>query len=230
MLAWINWEPGGLPRVRRRVELLNGMPLCRVAIGGRITPLLRLFLRRERRILREAGVRQGVWADGLPELLQLELTAVDVTPLRRAILPALLEQAFRQKRMTERTASVRLTAEGTSLPVYWAAQLLARRVRYLRLDTGCGQKALEDWLLSRYGLACGGAEPELEVTLRREGDASALLLGENCLRQRVDYILPPHLEGTIPGGGEGERLLAALYRQERLRPGELAVRRIHFSA
>ena len=214
MLAWINWEPGGLPRVRRRVELLNGMPLCRVEIGGRITPLLRLFLRRERRILREAGVRQGVWADGLPELLQLELTAVDVTPLRRAILPALLEQAFRQKRMTERTASVRLT----------------RRVRYLRLDTGCGQKALEDWLLSRYGLACGGAEPELEVTLRREGDASALLLGENCLRQRVDYILPPHLEGTIPGGGEGERLLAALYRQERLRPGELAVRRIHFSA
>ena len=160
MLAWINWEPGGLPRVRRRVELLNGMPLCRVEIGGRITPLLRLFLRRERRILREAGVRQGVWADGLPELLQLELTAVDVTPLRRAILPALLEQAFRQKRMTERTASVRLTAEGTSLPVYWAAQLLARRVRYLRLDTGCGQKALEDWLLSRYGLACGGAEPD----------------------------------------------------------------------
>ena len=89
MLAWINWEPGGLPRVRRRVELLNGMPLCRVEIGGRITPLLRLFLRRERRILREAGVRQGVWADGLPELLQLELTAVDVTPLRRAILPAI---------------------------------------------------------------------------------------------------------------------------------------------
>ena len=134
MLAWINWEPGGLPRVRRRVELLNGMPLCRVEIGGRITPLLRLFLRRERRILREAGVRQGVWADGLPELLQLELTAVDVTPLRRAILPALLEQAFRQKRMTERTASVRLTAEGTSLPVYWAAQLLARRVRYLVIE------------------------------------------------------------------------------------------------
>lgn len=78
MLAWINWEPGGLPRVRRRVEHLNGMPLCRVEIGGRITPLLRLFLRRERRILREAGVRQGVWVDGLPEPLQLELTAVDV--------------------------------------------------------------------------------------------------------------------------------------------------------
>ena len=228
MLAWINWEPGGLPRVRRRVELLNGMPLCRVEIGGRITPLLRLFLRRERRILREAGVRQGVWADGLPELLQLELTAVDVTPLRRAILPALLEQAFRQKRMTERTASVRLTAEGTSLPVYWAAQLLAQRVRYLHLETGSGQEGLEDWLLQRYGLACGGGAPELEVTLRSAAEPRALLLGENCAVQQVEYILPPALADALPDGGEGEQLLTALWRQERLRPRELAVRRIYF--
>ena len=223
MLAWINWEPGGLPRVRRRVELLNGMPLCRVEIGGRITPLLRLFLRRERRILREAGVRQGVWADGLPELLQLELTAVDVTPLRRAILPALLEQAFRQKRMTERTASVRLTAEGTSLPGYWAAQLLAQRVRYLHLETGSGQEGLEDWLLQRYGLACGGGAPELEVTLRSAAEPRALLLGENCAVQ-------PALADALPDGAEGEQLLTALWRQERLRPRELAVRRIYFSA
>ena len=230
MLGWIGWEARGLPCVRHRVELLGGMPLCRVSVGGRLSPLLRLLLRREGRLLREAGIREGVWPAELPEPLRMGLAPVEVAPLRRALLPALLEQAFRQKRMTRQTASALLTAEGTSLPVYWAAQLLARRVRYLRLDTGCGQKALEDWLLSRYGLACGGAEPELEVTLRREGDASALLLGENCLRQRVDYILPPHLEGTIPGGGEGERLLAALYRQERLRPGELAVRRIHFSA
>ena len=230
MLAWINWEPGGLPRVRRRVELLNGMPLCRVEIGGRITPLLRLFLRRERRILREAGVRQGVWADGLPELLQLELTAVDVTPLRRAILPALLEQAFRQKRMTERTPSVRLTAEGTSLPVYWAAQLLAQRVRYLHLETGSGQEGLEDWLLQRYGLACGGGAPELEVTLRSAAEPRALLLGENCAVQRVEYILPPALADALPDGAEGEQLLTALWRQERLRPRELAVRRIYFSA
>ena len=79
-------------------------------------------------------------------------------------------------------------------------------------------------------MAGGGVGRELEGTLGREGDASALLLGESGLRQRVDYRLPAQLEGTIPGGGEGERLLAALYRQERLRPGELAVRRIHLSA
>ena len=230
MLGWIGWEARGLPCVRHRVELLGGMPLCRVSVSGRLSPLLRLLLRREGRLLREAGIREGVWPAELPEPLRMGLAPVEVAPLRRALLPALLEQAFRQKRMTRQTASALLTAEGTSLPVYWAAQLLAQRVRYLHLDTGYGQGALEEWLLQRYGLACGGAEPGLEVTLRRDGAPSALLLGENCLRQGVEYILPPDLRGVIPGGGEGEQLLAALYRQERLRPAELAVTRIHFDA
>ena len=230
MLGWIGWETRGLPRVRHRVELLGGMPLCRVSVGGRLSPLLRLLLRREGRLLREAGIREGVWPAELPEPLRMGLAPVEVAPLRRALLPALLEQAFRQKRMTRQTASALLTAEGTSLPVYWAAQLLVQRVRYLHLDTGYGQGALEQWLLQRYGLACGGAEPELEVTLRRDGAPSALLLGENCMRQEIDYILPPALHGEIPGGGEGERLLAALYRQDRLHLTELAVARIHFDA
>ena len=230
MLGWIHWRPRGMPRIRHRVELLEGMPLCRIEICGKRTPLLRLLLRREERLLAEAGVREGTWPDDLPEGLRLGLVPVETAPLRRAVLPALLEQAFRQKRMTQRTASVCLTAEGTSLPVYWAAQLLARRVRYLQLDTGDGQSALEQWLLQRYGLACGGAKPELEVTLCREGEPTALLLGENCLRQRVDYILPPALADAIPGGGEGERLLAALHRQGRLKAGEISVERIYFSA
>ncbi len=230
MLGWISWKPGGLPRIRNRVELLHGMPVCRVEISGKAMPLLRPFLRREERVLRQAGVREGAWADDLPERLRLGLVPVETAPLRRAMLPALLEQAFRQKCLSGAGASVRLTAEGTSLPVYWAAQLLVQRVRYLHLDTGYGQGALEEWLLQRYGLACGGAEPELEVSLRRDGAPSALLLGENCMRQEIDYIMPPALRGEIPGGGEGERLLAALYRQERLRPAELGVARIHFDA
>ena len=230
MLGWIDWKPQGLPLIRKRVELLCGMPLCRVEIFGKAMPLLRPFLRREERILRQAGVREGAWRDDLPECLHLGLVPVETAPLRRAVLPALLEQAFRQKRLSDKNASVRLTADGTSLPVYWAARLLVQRVRYLHLDTGYGQGALEQWLLQRYGLACGGAEPELEVTLRRDGDPSALLLGENCMRQEIDYILPPALRGEIPGGGEGERLLAALYRQDRLHLTELAVARIHFDA
>ena len=213
MLGWIDWKPQGLPLIRKRVELLCGMPLCRVEISGKAMPLLRPFLRREERILRQAGVREGAWRDDLPECLHLGLVP-----------------AFRQKRLSDKNASVRLTADGTSLPVYWAAQLLVQRVRYLHLDTGYGQGALEQWLLQRYGLACGGAEPELEVTLRRDGVPSALLLGENCMRQEIDYILPPALRGEIPGGGEGERLLAALYRQDRLHLTELAVARIHFDA
>ena len=152
MLGWIGWETRGLPRVRHRVELLGGMPLCRVSVGGRLSPLLRLLLRREGRLLREVGIREGVWPAELPEPLRMGLVPVEVAPLRRALLPALLEQAFHQKRMTRQTASALLTAEGTSLPVYWAAQLLAQRVRYLHLETGSGQEGLEDWLLQRYGL------------------------------------------------------------------------------
>ena len=85
---------------------------------------------------RRAG---GAWRDDLPECLHLGLVPVETAPLRRAVLPALLEQAFRQKRLSDKNASVRLTADGTSLPVYWAAQLLVQRVRYLHLDTGYGQ-------------------------------------------------------------------------------------------
>ena len=182
MLGWIGWETRGLPRVRHRVELLGGMPLCRVSVGGRLSPLLRLLLRREGRLLREAGIREGVWPAELPEPLRMGLAPVEVAPLRRALLPALLEQAFRQKRMTRQTASALLTAEGTSLPVYWAAQLLAQRVRYLHLETGSGQEGLEDWLLQRYGLACGGGAPELEVTLRSAAEPRALLLGGELRR------------------------------------------------
>ena len=110
MLGWIGWEARGLPCVRHRVELLGGMPLCRVSVGGRLSPLLRLLLRREGRLLREAGIREGVWPAELPEPLRMGLAPVEVAPLRRALLPALLEQAFRQKRMTRQTASALLTA------------------------------------------------------------------------------------------------------------------------
>ena len=101
MLGWIDWKPQGLPLIRKRVELLCGMPLCRVEISGKAMPLLRPFLRREERILRQAGVREGAWQDNLPECLHLGLVPVETAPLRRAVLPALLEQAFRQKRLSD---------------------------------------------------------------------------------------------------------------------------------
>ena len=150
MLAWITYQPRGLPRVRHHIQLLCGLPLCRVEIGGHPSGLLRL--------------------------------------------------------------------------------LLAERVRYLHLAAGCGQQALEDWLLQRYGLACGGAAPSLEVSFCPDAPPSALLLGEGCRCQPVEYILPPTLRDSVPPGIEGECLLAALHRQGRLPASELAVKRIHFGA
>ena len=230
MLAWITYQPRGLPRVRHHIQLLCGLPLCRVEIGGHSSVLLRLLLRREGHALREAGIREGAWAEDLPSWGQMDLRPVDIAPLRRAVLPSLLACAFHQKRLSPGSASVRLTAPGTSLPVYGAAQLLAERVRYLHLAAGCGQQALEDWLLRRYGLACGGAAPSLEVSLCPDAPPSALLLGEGCRCQPVEYILPPTLRDSVPPGIEGECLLAALHRQGRLPASELAVKRIHFGA
>ena len=111
------------------IQSLHGKSIAVIGLGVSNRPLLRLLLRREGRLLREAGIREGVWPAELPEPLRMGLAPVEVAPLRRALLPALLEQAFRQKRMTRQTASALLTAEGTSLPVYWASQRRAPRGR-----------------------------------------------------------------------------------------------------
>ena len=129
MLAWITYQPRGLPRVRHHIQLLCGLPLCRVEIGGHPSVLLRLLLRREGHALREAGIREGAWAEDLPSWGQMDLRPVDIAPLRRAVLPSLLACAFQQKHLSPGSASVRLTASGTSLPVYWAAQLLGEGCR-----------------------------------------------------------------------------------------------------
>ena len=94
MLAWITYQPRGLPRVRHHIQLLCGLPLCRVEIGGHPSVLLRLLLRREGHALREAGIREGAWAEDLPSWGQMDLRPVDIAPLRRAVLPSLLACAF----------------------------------------------------------------------------------------------------------------------------------------
>ena len=117
MLAWITYQPRGLPRVRHHIQLLCGLPLCRVEIGGHPSVLLRLLLHREGHALCEAGIREGAWAEDLPSWGQMDLRPVDIAPLRRAVLPSLLACAFHQKHLSPGSASVRLTAPGTSLPV-----------------------------------------------------------------------------------------------------------------
>ena len=99
---------------------------------------------------------------------------------------------------------------------YWAllaAQILARRFRRLRLETGAGQEALERQLLRQLGLTNGGGAAAVTVTFgpqAREG--CAVYLTPDCARrQRVDYIWR---DGESPA--PEEPLLAALHRAGRL--------------
>lgn len=230
MVGWINWEMRGMPRVRHRVILLEGVPVCRIELRGRSSGFLLLHLYREKKRLQQAGIREAIFPDSLPPALRMEMRPINVSALRRAFFPALLEQAYRQKRLTSEHASVCLTAEGTSLAVYWAAQLLAQKARYLHIRVGMGEEALKEWLRQRFGVACGGSAPVLEVSLKVGDPSSALLLGEDCARQQVDYILPSALQEYAPSAREGEQLLAVLYRAGKLRAEELFVERIHFNA
>ncbi len=228
MLAWFFWESSGLPSVRNEVCQIAGLPICRVTLRGRNGPLLRWLVRRENDTLRQAGIRQGIWPSALPEGLCPALRPVEVYTLRRGLMPQMIGQAARQKGVHLSRASVRLTADGAELSVYYAARLLAERARHLQLDVGLGQHALEQWLWQRYGLSCGGEEAAMEVSFRRGRAGDALLLGEDCRRQQVEYLLPPAL--PIPEGEDREPLLAALFAAGRVKKDEIQVKSVHFDA
>lgn len=94
-----------------------------------------------------------------------------------------------------------------------AAQVLARRFRHLRLETGAGQEALERQLLRQLGLTTGGGSAAVTVTFGpppREG--LPLYLTPDCaLRQEVRYAWPDPSQTPPPEG-----LLSLLHRACRL--------------
>ena len=99
-----------------------------------------------------------------------------------------------------------------------AADLLARRVRYLSPQLGRGQEELRRSLRHRYGLGEGGPAAQLAVCF---GAAAAglpsLLMGES--HQEVRYVwAEPWWEKMKPWAAE-EPLLAALLAEGSLPPG-----------
>ena len=103
-----------------------------------------------------------------------------------------------------------------------AAQVLARRARYVALEPS-GQTGLERWLLAQYGLAAGccGHTPAVTVHLgpAPEKQDAAVYLGPDCAaRQQVTYAAP----GLGPWPVT-EQLLAALTAAGRWKPSEIHV-------
>ena len=137
---------------------------------------------RRRRVLHMLH-RWGVTRCVLPSEITEEaagfgLLPVAVYELRRAMLPQLLEM---QGDLRHSTALLR--AGHVSPAVYDAALVLARRVRYLSLDTGGGTETLARELRTRLGLCVGGVgRPAVTVSFGGAPSGSTICLGEDCRR------------------------------------------------
>ena len=177
--------------------------------------------------MRRSGVqeiaRQGEVPEGLPE--QFGLSGVDVSPLRQALLPQLLDWAERVWGLPLTRGCVRLHAVRTDRTAWRCAAMLARRARYVQLDTGEGAEPLAEELRRRYGLSCGGqAILELCLAPRSREDIPALLLGGNCGRlQKMRWYT--ETLGELP-----EELLAVLYQTGKLNADTMKLRAVEAHA
>lgn len=184
-------------------------------------------LRRQMETMYNAGVRRVVQQGAVPaELLTaFGMRHVDVVPLRQALLPQMLDWAETAWQIPLRNGCVRLCAEKTDRQVWRAADTIARRVRYIELDTGRGADALERELRRRYGLGSGG-QAVLEICLGRRprGGCPVLLVGPGCGGGQT-------MEWQIPGMEEvPEELLAVLFQSEKLEKEAVQLKSVEFRA
>lgn len=193
MLGYVHLLPETRPALERRTVAGTALWVLEGDLDGGLLPSRRL--RRWTRRLAECGVSHAALPPGR-EGDFAPLRPVLPDGLRLALLPQLLDALA--------------PAGDTAL---LAAQVLARRFRHLRLETGAGQEALERQLLRQLGLTTGGGPAAVTVTFGpppREG--LPLYLTPDCaLRQEVRYAWPDPSQAPPPEG-----LLSLLHRACRL--------------
>lgn len=171
--------------------------------GGAFCHLRRRKLWRR---LRASGVRRAVLPRHLiEEAADYGIYPVEVYPLRRGLLPQLLDCCG-----SLRGKTVRLQAEFVTAEVQWAAEELALRARYLDLQAGQGSEQLAAYLQRQYGLAVGAVgAAALTVCFHGTAEGKCLHLGEDCAaRQTVAYHVDALQDADIAAD---EQLIAALF-------------------
>ena len=210
MLAYITPGTGKVKRQQVRGVWILTVPM---STGGFST----LRRRRRWRMLRRMGIRRAVFAlDLTQEAEKWGIRRVAVYPLRRVIWEQMLPGKGN-------LALVR--ASHVDAAVEQTAEVLLRRFRYLRLETGFGTDDLARRLLRRYGLGVGGGEAS-DVTVSFGGKPLAegeICLGEDCARwQSVVY---GEVDG-LDGWEVSEELLCALLQSGGIKKEELRVKSI----
>lgn len=195
---------------------VRGLPLWHLGVGGGF------FARRRAaaylRHLYASGVRRGVFEDERMAAMAARygIDPVPVLPLRLALLDRLLD-ALCIDGLPAAAVYLRC-GRGGEAAARQAAAVLARRVRYIRLDEG-DPAGLTDLLLRRWGISPGdgGLTPALTVCTGHDASAvtsPVLYLTDDCARvQSVTYGSP-----SLP-----EPLLAALTAADKCQPSEIHV-------
>lgn len=225
MLGWIICAEGAKGRLQ--VQSVCGIPFLTMD-----APLQRRWRDRRRlaaalRTMAKAGVRSAVVQGGaVPEAEAFGILPIDPSALRMALLPQLLRWTDRAWQLQLRRAAAVLTADASDRTACRAAEILGAQVRYLQLNTGPGQEALEGYLRRRWGVGVGGGEAALEVCLGKRSATGLpkLWLGRNCAEQQ-------RLDVRWPGGSELEEgMLCALFHAEKIPIEEIQVRFVEFRA
>lgn len=195
---------------------VRGLPLWHLAVGSGF------FARRRAAAylwhLYASGIRRGVFEDERMAAMAARygIDPIPVLPLRLALLDRLLD-ALCIDGLPAAAVYLRC-GRGGEAAARQAAAVLARRVRYIRLDEG-DPAGLTDLLLRRWGISPGdgGLTPALTVCTGHDASAvtgPVLYLTDDCARvQSVTYGSP-----SLP-----EPLLAALTAADKCQPSEIHV-------
>lgn len=195
---------------------VRGLPLWHLGVGSGF------FARRRAaaylRHLYASGIRRGVFEGERMAAMAARygIDPIPVLPLRLALLDRLLD-ALCIDGLPAAAVYLRC-GRGGETAARQAAAVLARRVRYIRLDEG-DPAGLTDLLLRRWGISPGdgGLTPALTVCTGHDASAvtgPVLYLTDDCARvQSVTYGSP-----SLP-----EPLLAALTAADKCQPSEIHV-------
>lgn len=226
MLGYFLWKPEGRPRVDVTVRRVGAARFCCVTAQGTARRVERRVLRTVKK-LHGQGLRRCVTAPGWPDAWRGDVRLLDDLALRRALLPQLLDKLCAQRSVDLTGGATLLSAPALSPEVQQAAELLARRSRYLILALP-DAAPLQRFLWQRYGLSAGqetGRYPAVQVCFDMPCcPAPALLLGpEGARRQSVRYALPGAWEQRLAPWSVTPELVSALWAGGALQTKEIRV-------